>query len=124
MTRLFFILYFIRITFCLVKYDSSFSLLQKILSESSFTNNQNDNFNKEIFIFIDKLAHTGIKNTCDTKLIQSDVQLKMRLLKSIVSTCSGYCRLAMSQDGDIYGDREFSLESNLIFDIIYNYNFF
>ncbi|RNA22705.1 hypothetical protein BpHYR1_036833 [Brachionus plicatilis] len=111
MFKVFFILLVIKSAFGFFKYDANFNLLEKIMSEASLTQHHNADLRNEIFIFIDKVAHTGIKNTCDTKLIQSDVQVKMRVLKSIVSTCNGYCRLAMSQDGRIYGEREFSLDT-------------
>lgn len=102
--------------------SSSLNLLEKIIAETSYSNintnrinQQQNDFNKNVYLFIDKVAHTGIRNTCDTRLIQSDVQVKMRKLKSIISTCNGYCRLAMALDGHIYGAKDFNLDSKIRF---------
>lgn len=64
-----------------------------------------------IFNLIDKVTHIGVRNKCDSRMVQSDVMSKMRLLKSVLSTCNGYCRMAMSQDGLVYGSKHFGLES-------------
>lgn len=93
-------------------------LLDKIIAETSYSNlntnlinQQQLEFKKYVYLFIDRVAHTGTRSTCDTRLIQSDVQAKMRKLKSLISTCSGYCRLAISPEGAIYGGKDFNLDS-------------
>ncbi|CAF0839937.1 unnamed protein product [Brachionus calyciflorus] len=106
MFKLFIILIFINNVYSLK--NSEQNLLEKILTE---TNSFIDVNKRNIFTIIDRVTHIGIKNTCDTKLIQTDVQNKMRQLKSFVSTCNGYCRIAMGQDERIYAGKDFSLET-------------
>ena len=104
-------------------HDNKNDLLNKIMNDNIGLNqnginkkhqsqfqHQND-LNKKIAIFIDKIAMTGTENTCNSRLMQTDVQSKMRMLKSIISSCSGYCRIAMNQNGHIYGANEFNLDS-------------
>ena len=63
-------------------------------------------------ILAEEASQGRIANTtCNSKVVQSNVQAKMRTLKSVLSMCGGYCRIAMSEQGLIYGDKQFSLES-------------
>ena len=63
-------------------------------------------------LFIEKLGITLDKeNTCSSKTILSNVQAQIRSLNSIISTCPGYCRIAMNTNGVINGARDFILES-------------
>ena len=105
--------------------DNKNDLLNKIMNDNIGTNQNGINkkhqfqyqtdLNKKIAIFIDKIAMTGTENTCSSRLMQSDVQSKMRMLKSIISSCSGYCRIAMNQNGHVYGANEFNLDSMYLF---------
>ena len=74
-----------------------------------------DEPNKKIAFFLSQLTATtttGATETgCSTKMMQTNVQAKMRSLRSIISACSGYCRLSMDQHGLVYGANNFSLES-------------
>jgi hypothetical protein len=99
-------------------------LLQQIIAKTS---NDNSNLNsntqtqsielrKKIFSLISNIVHIdSTKSTCTNRILQSDVQAEMKRLKSFLSTCSGYCRLAMSPDGTIYPAKDFNLESMLSF---------
>jgi hypothetical protein len=77
-------------------------------------------FNDNVYVFIDRVTHIGVRSKCDSRITQSDVQAKMRTLKSILSTCnSGYCRVAMSQAGHAYGSSDFNLDSKQTFHNFY-----
>jgi hypothetical protein len=78
---------------------------------NAILSSQQQYFNKNVYTFIHRAAHIDTKPKCDTQLIQSDVQARMRNLKSVLSTCNGgYCRLAMSQSGLPYASKDFSLD--------------
>lgn len=84
----------------------------------------------DVYTFMDKLADLGVRTRCDASMLRSDVQNRVRQLKSIVSSCPVYCRVAVnSRSGFVYGAREFNLESILpllfplrfIFSLSFNY---
>jgi hypothetical protein len=110
------------------------NILSRIVFKTSNNNDNNNNNNQQlqstelkrkIVNFINNIIPIGNKSTCNNRLLQSDVQAEMKRLKSFLSTCSGYCRLAMSQDGIIYAAREFSLDGKAIFFLykLFLYNF-
>ena len=74
--------------------------------------------------FLNKIVPNigNAESVCSSKVLQSNVQSKMRMLRSLISSCPGYCRLAMSQNGILYGSKnEFSLESKLkCFDLFFS----
>ena len=74
---------------------------------------QQSDLNKNIATFFQNLdiTHEHSSATCSSKLIHSSSQSKMRMLKSAISTCPGYCRISMNQNGFIDGARNFNLES-------------
>lgn len=70
--------------------------------------------NEKIAQFLRNIANTSARETCSSNILQSNVQSQMRTLKSLISSCPGYCRLAVDQNGVIHGSKnEFSLESKL-----------
>jgi biopolymer transport protein ExbB/TolQ len=101
-------------------------LLDRIALNNNNNNNNNDKssikyggqdeINKNLARFLNKIiptfSTTQKDNACNSKVLQSNVQSKMRTLRSIISSCPGYCRLAMSLNGRLYGSRnDFGLES-------------
>ncbi len=84
---------------------------------STINNKENkyrqSSLNKKIATFFQNLdiKHEYSSATCSSKLIHSSSQSKMRMLKSAISTCPGYCRISMNQNGFIDGARDFNLES-------------
>jgi hypothetical protein len=71
--------------------------------------------NRNIGTFIQNLNISRAGSTCSSKLIHSSAQSKMRMLSSLISSCPGYCRLAISQGGLVDGARDFKLESKIKF---------
>lgn len=68
---------------------------------------------KETLAFLNKIEGFDANRICSS-LIRTDVQAKLSRLKSVISTCPGpgFCRLAMRQNGSIYGASDSRLESN------------
>lgn len=95
--------------------NKNLNLLNKILSQTASFQSQNKN--QTVLAFINKIAQIPEASTvtsssmCHPSLLQSDIQAKLRSLKSFISTCSEYCRLAMNQEGHVYGAKEFNLDS-------------
>jgi hypothetical protein len=92
-----------------------------IVSSDSDNNNNNNNHYMEadnrnsVFVFIDKLARVGVKTSCDASLLRSDLRDRIKNLKSIMSTCSLYCKVAVNnRDGSVYGSKNFNLECKLL----------
>ncbi len=84
--------------------------------KSSIKYGGQDEINKNVARFLNRIiptfSTTQKDNACNSKVLQSNVQSKMRTLRSIISSCPGYCRLAMSLNGRLYGSRnDFGLES-------------
>jgi hypothetical protein len=95
--------------------DNNNDILKQIISKTSSNNNNNqliqsNELKRKIVNFINNIIPVGAKSTCNNRLLQSDVQAEMKRLKSFISTCSGYCRLAMAHDGAIYASKEFNLD--------------
>lgn len=92
-------------------------LITKIINEASTNSNSEseyelDDNNEVFFLFMDRLADSGQRSRCDASMLRSDVQTRVKQLKSIVSSCPLYCRLAVSAlSGLAYGARHFNLES-------------
>ena len=99
---------------------------EDLLDRIALNNNNNDKsfikyggqdeINKNVARFLNRIIPTFTTtqkdNACNSKVLQSNVQSKMRTLRSIISSCPGYCRLAMSLNGRVYGSRnDFGLES-------------
>ena len=82
--------------------------LKKINDASSTNRNL-----KETLAFLNKIEGFDANRICSS-LIRTDVQAKLSRLKSVISTCPGpgFCRLAMRQNGSIYGTSDSRLESN------------
>ena len=82
--------------------------LKKINDASSTNRNL-----KETIAFLNKIEGFDANRICSS-LIRTDVQAKLSRLKSVISTCPGpgFCRLAMRQNGSIYGTSDSRLESN------------
>ncbi len=82
--------------------------LKKINDASSANKNL-----KETLAFLNKIEGFDANRICSS-LIRTDVQAKLSRLKSVISTCPGpgFCRLAMRQNGSIYGTSDSRLESN------------
>jgi hypothetical protein len=95
--------------------NKNLNLLNKIISQTASFQSQSRN--QTVLAFINKIALIPDTPTitsssmCHPSLLQSDIQAKLRNLKSFISTCSDYCRLAMNQDGYVYGAKDFSLDS-------------
>jgi hypothetical protein len=95
--------------------NKNLNLLNKILSQTASFQSQNKN--QTVLAFINKIAQipdtsTGTSSSmCHPSVLQSDIQAKLRNLKSFISTCTDYCRLAMNQEGLVYGAKEFNLDS-------------
>lgn len=68
---------------------------------------------KEVISFLNKIDGFDPSRICSS-LIRTDVQAKLSRLKSVISTCPGpgFCRLAMRQNGSIYGTSDSKLDSN------------
>jgi hypothetical protein len=99
------------------KLDDKNEILNKMafnIIDSTIKQPPNLSDNKKMSLFIGRLEKTGTEMACNSKLIQSNVQARMRTLKSVLSTCDGYCRIAIDQNGVIYGDKKFSLESKTL----------
>jgi len=106
--------------------SSGNSHTEDLLDRIALNNNNNDKssikyggqdeINKNVARFLNRIIPTFTTtqkdNACNSKVLQSNVQSKMRTLRSIISSCPGYCRLAMSLNGRLYGSRnDFGLES-------------
>ena len=86
---------------------------------SKNSNDNQINLNKKITLFFARLEISSrAESTCNSKIIQSSSQAKMRMLKSVISNCPGYCRIGMDSNGVIDGARYFSLESKKTFILI------
>lgn len=99
-------------------------ILSQIISKTSANNNNNqqiqsNDLKRKIVSFINNIVSVGTKSTCNNRLLQSDVQTEMKRLKSFISTCSGYCRLAINQDGNVYPARDFNLDGIFINTLIF-----
>ena len=97
-------------------------LLHKIISNNNNNNNnkiipkgsRNGEKIKKMSRFLNNLANIYEQETCSSKVLQSNVQSQMRMLRSIISACPGYCRLAVGLDNVVYGAKNvFSLESKI-----------
>jgi len=90
--------------------NKNLNILNKILSQTASFQSQNKD--QTVLAFINKIAQIPeTPSMCHVSLLQSDIQAKLRNLRSFISTCSDYCRLAMNQDGHVYGAKEFNLDS-------------
>ena len=67
--------------------------------------------------FIGKLL--GI-NECKPELLEYETQMKLRHLKSIVSTCANRCRVAMGVNGHVFATKHFSLDSKHFLSLLYS----
>ena len=78
---------------------------------------------RELIVFLNKIDGFDSKKLCSS-LIRSDVQAKLSRFKSIISTCPGpgFCRLAMRQNGSVFGTSDAKLESNFIFFLDFKLN--
>lgn len=95
------------------QHKSNNNLIEKIISETSSLSSSSDGPN-DIYLFMDKLTDVGVRTRCDASdatLLRSDIQTKVKNLKSIVSTCPTYCRMGVNRNGLAYGARDFNLES-------------
>ena len=69
---------------------------------------------KETIAFLNKLDGFDSGSVCPS-LSESEFQLRLSMLTSITSTCTsptGFCKLAMQQDGSVYGAQESNFDSN------------
>ena len=96
--------------------------MDKNLKSFAFSSDlrQQSYFNLNVFKFINHLTHIGVRNGCDSRILQSDVLRKIQYeTKSLISSCHSSigvpCRLAMSQAGLVYSVKEFNLDSKRFF---------
>ena len=73
--------------------DQAQQFLNKIMfNDNNDINNNNkvqlktnhDDLNKQISFFLSQITTTSSENTCNSKMLQSNIQSKMRILKSII----------------------------------------
>lgn len=87
---------------------NSNDLMEQILKTDS--SSAEDDSLSSIYVFLDKLTSIGLRKACDASLIRSDIRDRIQNLKSLISTCSSYCRVAINPDGNVYGAKIFKLE--------------
>ena len=106
------------------KSKQNFENTNEVLSQIIFNtlnvknnNHYHNGLNESITTFFKNLdiKRNTSGHICSPNLIHSSFQSKMRMLKSTISTCTGYCRLSMNQNGLIEGARDFKLESKISF---------